>query len=105
MPEAQRTNTEDEGIEAEAASERTEAEYVSRAPRRRLALDRLVEGPASAKSIADDRAVGASAAAEGLDELFAREMVEVLLDDDPRVYGITPKGEQAIYRLQENQSV
>lgn len=105
MPEAQSSNTDDEDIKAEAAAERTDAEFVTRAPRRRVALDRLVEGPASAAMIGSDRAIDAGSAAEGLEELLARSMVEVLLDDDRRVYGITPTGEQAIYRIQANQSV
>ncbi|EMA50741.1 MULTISPECIES: hypothetical protein [Halococcus] len=87
-------------IEAEATTEENASEFVTGSAARVAVLERLVEGPAAPDEIAAERSVSAASAKDAAAELRERELVELLVTDDERVYGLTAKGERTLFFLE-----
>ena len=73
--------------------------FVMESAARVAVLERLVEGPAAPSEIAAERSVDADSAGNAAEALRDRELTELLVADDERVYGLTAKGEQALVLL------
>ena len=74
---------------------------------RGVALFYLVnEGPHSPETVSNDTSISTSQAGHALDELYDRELVELLLPGDAPdgpVYGVVPRGGQAAYYILDNE--
>ncbi|PSQ65467.1 MAG: MarR family transcriptional regulator [Halobacteriales archaeon SW_9_67_24] len=93
MPETPAIDAEDTAVENAGAFVMESAAHVA-------VLERLVEGPAAPSEIAAERSVGADSAGNAAEALRDRELTELLVADDERVYGLTAKGERALFYLE-----
>ena len=89
MSETPAIDTEDTAAENAGA-------FVVESAARVAVLERLVEGPAAPSEIAAERSVDADSAGNAAEALRDRELTELLVADDERVYGLTAKDEQAL---------
>lgn len=90
-----------EDTEGEAEAAETQAgEFVVESSNRVAVLERLVEGPADVSTIATDQPVGTASAESASEELRDEGLVELLVTDDERAYGLTAKGERVLFALE-----
>ena len=87
--------------------------FVGQSSTRTAVLERLVTGPASADDVATrdppdvegmrgvtgDLRVGTTRST--IEALRDKELVELLIDDDPRIYSLTAKGERILFAIQQ----
>ena len=92
---------EDPTVTAEAESEEQKGEFVAQSSNRAAVLERLVKGPADASTIASDQPVGVSSAQSATEQLRERDLVELLVTEDERAYGLTAEGENVLFLLKE----
>lgn len=95
----------DPAAEAEAEEDAQGETFVTQSSRRIAVLERLVEGPADASKIADDRSVGAASAQTASEELREQGLVELLVTDEERAYGLTAEGERVLFSLQQDEEI
>lgn len=92
---------EDPTVTIETEAEEENEEFVTQSSRRVAVLERLVEGPADAATIASAQPVGVASAQSATEELRQKGLVELLATEDERAYGLTIEGEKALFSLEQ----
>lgn len=88
----------------EAESQNENEQFVAESSTRSDALKRLAEGPATASTVARSRSVGIAStqrAKSANEQLREKGLVELLVTDEEKAYGLTAKGEQVLFALEE----
>ncbi len=92
---------EDPTVTIETEAETENEEFVTQSSKRVAVLERLVEGPADASTIAGDQPVGVASAQSATEELREKGLVELLVTEDERAYGLTVEGELTVFSLKQ----
>lgn len=107
------SETDDPTISEESVTEEEFATFVVESSTRTAVLTRLVDGPAPASEIAENRSasvagtetntasVSASSAENAAEELYDRGLVELLETDEMTAYCLTARGERVAFTLKE----
>ena len=111
------SESDDATVEEESATETELAEYVAQSSTRTAVLTRLVDGPATTSELAQNQAVSidgatastastsATSAESAAEQLYDRDLVELLEMDDLRVYSLTALGESVLFSLNQQDEV
>ena len=87
-------------IDAEDTAAENAGAFVTESAARVAVLKRLVERPAAPREIAAERSIDAASAKRASEALRDRDLTELLVTDDERVYGLTAKGERTLFFLE-----
>ena len=111
------SESDDATVAEESATETELAEYVAQSSTRTAVLARLVDGPATTSELAKNKSVSidgaaastastsATSAGAAAEQLYDRDLVEVLEMDDLTVYSLTALGESVLFSLNQQDEV
>lgn len=99
---------EDPTTDAEPESQEENEQFVAESSRRTDALKRLAEGPAAASTVARSQSVSIAStqsAKSASEQMRERGLVELLVTDEEKAYGLTAKGERVLFSLERQGKV
>jgi predicted transcriptional regulator len=100
--------------DAAVESDEQDKQFVTSSSKRTAVLGRLVDGPAEPSEVATKQSVSVASvesttnslsvanAKTATEELRDRGLVELLVTDETRAYGLTAKGERVLFALERS---